>query len=121
MVLKEIMPNDESHDPVKRAKVQRMSSELNQLMVKYDVKVDQDTEILVREILEGYNLRNPQGILLKDWAICEAMRRAFDTGPKARSSTRQRSFEFLCELLGFTTGRKSAGELVGNLEFPESK
>lgn len=72
-----------------------------------ELDLDDDMEAVIKLIVkDGVNI-NPSKVLTKDWAIRAALRRMYDED--IRSSTRQRCFEFVCELMGFIDTGKKAG------------
>lgn len=95
-----------------RVLAEKAYAEVKSLCEKYELELDEDTSKIVQYICEqGAILKNAQKLLTKDWAVCTALR--FWELCKI-PSTKQRAFEFLCDMLGHTPqyGSRSTGQLL---------
>lgn len=87
-------------------------AEVKELCDKYEIELDRDTQKIVKYICEqGVVAKNVGKILTKDWAISEQLRFWYN---EKKASTKQRAFEFLCDMLGHTPqyGSRSTGQLL---------
>ena len=87
---------------------------IKKLLERHDLELDDDAERVVRAITEdGLSVGNLPNVLNKDWAIRVALKRMYDLD--LRSSTRQRCFEFACELLGLLPQGRASSNLIADV------
>ena len=105
-------PLDQPLKETDRVLADKAYAEVAALCLKYDLELDTDTGAIVQYICtQGAILKNAQKILTKDWATCTIL--AFWYNCKM-PATKQRAFEFLCDMLGHTPqyGSRSTGQLL---------
>lgn len=99
---------EDSKSEPERLEEQKLQAKIKRLLERNDLEIDEDAERVVALIVqEGLAIGNLQKVFNRDWAIRVALKRMYDQD--LRSSTRQRCFEFACELLNLvpTSGSKS--------------
>lgn len=91
---------------------EKFNARVRQIAAKHRLELDSDAEELIRYIAAGGYVQGIGKILDRDWALNQALR--FWASFTGRSSTRQRAFEFICELLGLRQATKgsSASQLI---------
>lgn len=79
---------------------------------KYEIELDYDTAAIVRHICEsGAVALNAGKVLNKDWAVSTQLQ---FWSAQTKPETKQRAFEFLCDMLGHSPqyGSRSTGQLL---------
>lgn len=82
-------------------------TQIKTIAKKYQLELDSDTEQLIKYIAAGGYVQGIEKLLDRDWAVNQAIR--FWAAFTGRGSTKQRAFEFVCELLGLRAASKSTG------------
>lgn len=82
----------------------KFQARVKKLAAKYNLELDNDTEELIKYISAGGFVQGIEKLLDRNWAINMAIR--FWASFTGRGSTKQRAFEFVCELLGLRTPGK---------------
>lgn|SRR3990167_4775871 len=98
----------------------KFDAKIKAIAAKHDLELDSDAMLIIEHITRGGFVQGVSKMIDKEWALNEAIRYWKSDHCRARASTTQRCFEFICELANLLPqGKSGITPVLADVDFTE--